>query len=188
MQQLMATKEQHIGAAFDQEQARLTGFVRKQVGSQEDAEDIVQEVFMSLAGGFDDISDLRKTISWIYSVAKNKVVDFLRKKKTYALEDQKVTAGDEDETLYLSDLIPSLGVQPDDQMMQDLIWDEIRMSLEELPEEQRKVFEWHELEGFSFQQISESTGVAVNTLISRKRYAVLYLREQLGELFKQIKE
>lgn len=146
----MTTKEQHIEEAFDQEQQRLTGYVKKQVGSREDAEDIVQDVFMSLTGGFDDISDLHKTISWLYSVAKHKIVDFLRKKKTYALEDQKAQSDGEEEVLFLSDLIPSLEGLPDDQMMQDLIWEQIQMSLEELPEEQRNVFEWHELEGFSF--------------------------------------
>lgn len=184
----MATKEEHIGDAFDQEQQRLTGYVRKRVGSLEDAEDIVQDVFVSLSGGFDDISDLRKTISWIYSVAKNKAVDFLRKKKTYALEEQKKHITDDGEILYLSDMIPSMGVLPDDQMMQDLIWEEIQDCLEELAVEQRQVFEWHELEGFSFKQISESTGVPINTLISRKRYAVLFLRERLQELFNIIKE
>jgi len=184
----MTTKEQHIGNAFDQEQQRLTGYVKKQVGSREDAEDIVQDVFVSLAGGFDDISDLRKTISWIYSVARHKIVDFLRKKKTYALEDQKARTDGDEESLFFSDLIPSLDGLPDEQMMQDLIWDQIQMSLDELPEEQRKVFEWHELEGLSFQQISEITGLSINTLVSRKRYAVLYLREELQALFNIIKE
>jgi len=188
MQITMISKEEHIGEAYDQEQARLTAYVRNHVGSLEDAEDIVQDVFMSLTGGFDDIMDMRKSISWIYAVAKNKIVDFLRKKKTYALEDQKVSSSEEDEALYLSDMIPSLGVQPDDQMMQNLIWDEIQMSLAELPEDQRKVFEWHELEAYSFQQIADFTGLPVNTLISRKRYAVLFLRERLQELFKIIKE
>ena len=183
----MPTNSQNIESAFDGEHKKLTGFVRNRVGSQEDAEDIVQDVFENLIGGFDDILDLRKVVSWMYAVAKNKIIDFRRKKKVYSIEDQKRSMQDEDESLSMMDLIPSLEVLPDDQMMQDLIWDQIQMSLEELPKEQRDVFVWHELEGKSFQMIAETTGVAVNTLISRKRYAVLYLREELKELFEIIK-
>ena len=183
----MSSKTQKIESAFDSEQKKLTGFVRNRVGTQEDAEDIVQDVFESLVGGFDDIIDLRKAVSWMYSVAKNKIVDFLRKKKTYALEDQKRGTDDEGESFSMLDLIPSLEELPDSQMMQDLIWEQLQMSLEQLPKEQRDVFVWHELEGKSFQLISEITGVAINTLISRKRYAVVFLREELKELFEIIK-
>lgn len=183
----MSTNTQKIESAFDSEQQKLTGFVRNRVGSKEDAEDIVQDVFESLVGGFDDILDLRKAVSWMYAVAKNKIIDFRRKKKTYSIEEQKRSVNDDEESLSMMDLIPSLDVLPDDQMMQDLIWDQIQMSLEELPKDQRDVFVWHELEGKSFQMIAETTGVSVNTLISRKRYAVVYLREELKELFEIIK-
>lgn len=183
----MSTKIQEIEIAFDSEQKKLTGFVRKRVGTQEDAEDIVQDVFESLVGGFEGIIDLRKGVSWIYSVAKHKIVDFLRKKKTYSIEDQKNFGSDEDETFSMLDLIPSLEELPDSQMMQDLIWEQIQVSLEQLPKEQRDVFVWHELEGKSFQLLSEITGLAINTLISRKRYAVVFLREELKELFEIIK-
>ena len=181
----MTAKEQNIEDTFNREQNHLKNYIKSRIGSVEDAEDIVQDVFLSLVGGFDDIFDLRKTISWLYSVAKNKIVDYRRKKRTYSLEEQN---DKDEERLRLSDLILSLEPLPDEQMMMDLIWDEIQIRLRELPIEQREVFEWHELEGYSFQQISDFSGAAVNTLISRKRYAVLYLREYLEELFKQIKE
>ena len=179
----MAAKTKHIGDTFNREQNRLRNYIRVRIGSAEDAEDMVQDVFMSLVGGFEDISDLRKTISWLYSVAKNKIVDYRRKKKTYSIEDQK---GDEGEGLNLADFLPSFESLPDEQMMLDLVWEEIQTRLQELPPEQREVFEWHELEGYSFQQISDFSGTAINTLISRKRYAVLYLRKHLEDLFREI--
>ncbi|MBD0405374.1 RNA polymerase sigma factor [Flammeovirga sp. EKP202] len=181
----MAEKNQNIEDTFQQEQGRLKNYIKGKIGSMEDAEDIAQDVFLSFVGGFDEISDLRKSISWLYTVAKNKIVDYRRKKKPLSIEDQKVN--DEEEGLNLMDLLPSLETMPDEQLMKDMIWEEIQLRLEELPKEQKEVFEWHELEGFSFKQISEMTGETVNTLISRKRYAVLYLREQLESLFKLMK-
>jgi RNA polymerase sigma factor (sigma-70 family) len=183
----MTTKEKNIENTFKREQSRLTNFIKNRIGSIEDAEDILQEVFLSFIEAFDDISDLRKSISWLYSVAKNKIVDQRRKKKTYPIEEQKKT-DDEEKAISLIDLIPSLDSMPDEQILLNTIWEEIQLRLEELPKEQREVFEWHELEGYSFQQISEFTGTTINTLISRKRYAVLYLRTHLEELFKLINE
>ena len=179
--------EDHITKLFNDERERLTGYTQKRIGSPEDAEDIVQDVFLSITGAFDDISDLRKSISWLYAAAKYKVIDFLRKKKTYALEEQN-SLYDEDEVLSLADILPSLEAMPDEQLMQDLIWDDIQFCLQELPLEQRQVFEWHEFEGYSFKQIAEMTGESVNTLISRKRYAVMYLRQELEDLFNSIKD
>ena len=184
----MVNKEQHISQVFTSEQGRITNFVKKQVGSLEEAEDIVQDVFYYFSDGFDEITDLQKSISWIYKVAKNKVIDFIRKKKTYALEDQHVTQEEGDEFLNMSDLLPSHESLPDNQMTQNLIWEEVNWCLAQLPDEQREVFEKHELEGISFQKISEDTGDSVNTLISRKRYAVLRLREHLAYIFKEIND
>ncbi|MBB3701167.1 sigma-70 family RNA polymerase sigma factor [Flammeovirga yaeyamensis] len=182
----MTGKKQNIEDTYHEEQGRLTNYIKGKIGSMEDAEDIAQDVFLSFVGGFDEISDLRKSISWLYTVAKNKIVDYRRKKKPLSIEDQKVN--DDDEGLNLMDLLPSLETMPDEQLMKDMIWEEIQLRLEELPKEQREVFEWHELEGYSFKQISDFTGLTVNTLISRKRYAVLYLREQLESLFKLMKD
>ncbi|MBB6462113.1 RNA polymerase sigma factor [Flammeovirga kamogawensis] len=183
----MAEKNENIENTFQEEQGRLKNYIKGKVGSMEDAEDIAQDVFLSFVGGFDEISDLRKSISWLYTVAKNKIVDYRRKKKTVSIEDQNSKIDDE-EGLRLMDLLPSLESMPDEQLMLDMIWEEIQLRLKELPKEQREVFEWHELEGYSFNKISDITGNSVNTLISRKRYAVLYLREHLEDLFNQLKE
>lgn len=184
----MSPKEKQISDTYLAEEKKLKGFVRKQVNTNEDAEDIVQEVFMSLTDGFDDILNLSGVINWLYSVAKFKIIDFHRKKKTSNLEDQRSNKTDEDEKLNLADILPSAEYLADDKMMQDLISEEITQSLELLPSSQREVFVLHEVEGYSFQQISEMTGASVNTLLSRKRYAVVFLREQLKELFEIIKE
>ena len=182
----MSPKEQHIINTYELEKPRLTGYIRKSVPTTEDAEDIAQDVFMSLTDGFDDILNLSSTISWLYAVAKKKIIDFKRKKKNYLLEDQKQMGNDDGEPLFLSDLLSSTESLPDDQLMEDLIWEEIQASLDLLPLNQREVFIMHELDGLSFQEISVITGGKVNTLLSRKRYAILFLREQLRELFDSI--
>lgn len=183
----MSPKERKIAEAYISENRKLKGFIRKRVRTDEDAEDILHDVFMSMTDGFDDILNISSAISWLYSVARHKIIDFNRKKKTTLLDDFKVGASNDEEIMLLSDIIPDMEGLPDDQMMQELIWDEIQENLELLPENQRQVFLLHELEGYSFNQISELTGASVNTLLSRKRYAILFLREQLQELFDNIK-
>jgi len=184
----MSPKEQHISKTYESEKARLTGFIRKRVPSDEDAEDISQDVFLSLTTGFEDIINLSNTLSWIYSVAKKKIIDFKRKKKNLRLEDQQQMATDGDEPLFIIDILPAIESLADTKMMEDLIWDDILNGLELLPRKQKEVFVLHELEGLSFQEISELTGENVNTLLSRKRYAVTFLREQLKELFEIINQ
>jgi RNA polymerase sigma factor (sigma-70 family) len=184
----MSPKEKHISTTYKTEKARLTGFIRKRVSSDEDAEDISQEVFLSLSAGFDDIIKLSNTLSWIYAVAKNKIIDFKLKKKSLRLYDQQPLGSDGDEPLFIADIIPAIESQPDGKMMEELIWEEILNGLELLPTNQKEVFVLHELEGLSFQNISELTGVNINTLLSRKRYAVSFLREQLRELFEIINQ
>lgn len=184
----MSPKQKQISETFKAEQPRLKGFVRKQVATNEDAEDIVQDVFMSLTDGFDDILNLTGVINWLYSVARHKIIDFKRKKKTALIDDFKLGKTDDEDTLSLADILPSTEGLPDDKMMQELIWEQINLSLDLLPENQRQVFILHELEGYTFQQIDEITGAGLNTLLSRKRYAILFLREQLQELFENLKD
>ena len=116
----MSPKEQHISKTYESEKDRLTGFIRKRVSSDEDAEDISQDVFLSLSTGFDDILNLSNTLSWIYSVAKKKIIDFKRKKKNFRLEDQQQLVFDGDEPLLIADIIPAIESLPDDKMMEDL--------------------------------------------------------------------
>ncbi|MGQ8338541.1 RNA polymerase sigma factor [Sunxiuqinia sp. A32] len=184
----MSPKKKHIETTYQAERQRLTGYFRKQVPTFEDAEDIAQDVFLSLTDGFDDILNLSGIISWLYSVARNKIIDFNRKKKNLRLEDQKAVLNDNEGGIYLADMLPSFDIQADDQIMNELIWETINQSLDMLPVNQREVFTMHELEGMSFEQISDLTGDSVNTLLSRKRYAVLFLRERLRSLFKLINE
>lgn len=184
----MSPKEKHISDTYYAEQKKLKGFVRKQVKSNEDAEDIVQDVFMSLTDGFDDILNLTGVINWLYSVARHKIIDFKRKKKTSLYNDHITNKTENDESLSLAEVLSSFETLPDDTMMNDLLWEKIQQSLELLPSNQKEVFVLHELEGYSFQQISDITGASVNTLLSRKRYAVLFLREQLKELFEIINQ
>ena len=184
----MSPKDKHISETYNSEKARLTGFIRKRVPTDEDAEDISQDVFLSLSAGFDDILNLGNTLSWIYAVAKKKIIDFKRKKKNHRLEDQQQLASDGEEPLFIADILPAVESLPDDKMMEDLIWEEILSGLELLPRNQKEVFVLHELEGLSFHEISELTGVNVNTLLSRKRYAVSFLREQLRIVFEIINQ
>lgn len=184
----MSPKEKHIADTFNAEQKKLKGFVRKQVNTNEDAEDIVQDVFMSFTDGFDDILNLTGVISWIYTVAKYKIIDFKRKKKASLYDDQKSNKTEKEEQLSFADMLSSFEILPDDKMMNDLMWEKIQESLDLLPLNQKEVFVLHELDGYSYQQISDLTGASINTLLSRKRYAVLFLREQLKELFEIINQ
>lgn len=182
----MSQKKEQISEAFIAENSKLQGYIQKQVRNREDAEDIMQDVFESLTGGFDEILNLSGVVGWMYSVAKHKIIDFKRKKKTTLLDDFNVGNSDDEEALSLSDILPSFESLADDKIMQDLIWEQINRSLKLLPDSQRIVFEMHELQGLSFKQISEITGDSINTLLGRKRYAILFLREQLQELYDNI--
>ncbi len=177
-----------ISRIVDKEWKGLFGFIKKHVSVKEDAEDILQEVFYRLTAAYDEIEYIEKITQWLYRTARNKIIDLYRKKKTKPVDFYFVNNEEDDEQLSLADIIPSAGKSPEDKILGELIWEEIEESLSELPEEQREVFILNELEQMSFKKISELTKVPVNTLLSRKRYAVLYLRKQLKELYKEIKD
>ena len=157
---------------------RLMGFIRRRVKSDADAEDVLQDVFQQLVGHSEPIEQVA---AWLFRVARNKITDGIRKKKPEALED---IFGSDDAELGLdwTELFPQEGVNPETEYLRALFWEELATALAELPAEQREVFISHELEGISFKDLSEKTGEPVNTLISRKRYAVLHLRERLRGL------
>ena len=165
------------------------GFIRKRVDHEEDARDIAQDVYYQLTVGFDDIRKVTSLTSWLFTVARNRITDYFRKSKTELFSDQVLGVKDgEDGPLMLEDILPSLTRSPEDEYMRGVIWETIEACLERLPEEQREVFVMNEFEDLSFKEISELTGEGINTLLSRKRYAVTYLREQLRELYTQITE
>jgi RNA polymerase sigma factor (sigma-70 family) len=157
---------------------RLMGFIRKRVSNEADAEDILQDVFYQFIGNTKPIEQLT---SWLFTVTRNKITDRQRKHKPELLEDIHA-GGDEESSFDWTELYFEKDNNPETDYLRNLFWETLQAALEELPENQKQVFVLNELEGVAFKTISEQTGESVNTLISRKRYAVLHLRERLASL------
>jgi RNA polymerase sigma factor (sigma-70 family) len=166
--------------AFRAERKRLFDFIRRRVRTDEDAEDIVSDVFYQLISTYSVTEPIEKMTSWLFTVARNKVIDWYRKRKPESLPRD---ADDPTMPLNLEDILFDPTQNPDKVYERSIVWTELADALDELPEEQKEVFVMHELEGKSFKEIAEITGEAQNTLLSRKRYAVLHLRERLQELY-----
>jgi RNA polymerase sigma factor (sigma-70 family) len=171
-----------ISAAVEQEQARLRAFIRRRVPDQGDAEDILQDVFYELVHAYRLLQPIEQVGAWLFRVARNRITDRFRKKQSVSSSDLQAISED-GETLSLEDLLPSSDAGPEAAYARSLLFDELGDALDELPNEQRLVFVAHEIEGLTFKQIAAETGVGVNTLLSRKRYAVLYLRQRLEEIY-----
>jgi len=188
---LEMTKSQNdsIGEVIQDNGKRLFDFIRNRVREEEEAEDIFQDVMIELTQSYRMMQPIEKMAAWLFRVARNKITDKYRKKKAVLLDDQFSFRGnDEDEPLYVQDLIRSSEKSPDSDFDRSLIYNAIEMALEELPPEQRDVFVKHELEGKSFKEMSEETGLSQNTLLSRKRYAVMALRDKLQFLYTELME
>jgi len=155
---------------------RLFGFIRQRVASKEDAEDILQDVFYQFAGNADEIEQVS---SWLFTVARNKVTDSYRKQKLPLVDDLSFAASQDEERFDWKEFLLPDNQTPETAYLRNLFWDELQSALDELPAEQREVFIQNELDDVPFKVIAEQTGVSVATLISRKRYAVLHLRERL---------
>jgi RNA polymerase sigma factor (sigma-70 family) len=165
--------------------SRLKGFIRNTVSSADDAEDILQDVFFQLIEAESKTRPIEQLTSWLFTVTRNKIIDFSRKKKTESLPEYFVDSDDESLT-ELREIMFNDGSTPETDYLRSLVWKELNKALEELPEEQKIVFEMNEIKGISFKEISEQTGETVNTLISRKRYAVLHLRKRLQVLYDEL--
>ncbi len=165
---------------FRTERKRLFDFIRRRVRTEEDAEDILSDVFYQLISSYSVTDPIEKMTSWLFTVARNKIIDWYRKKRPESLPRD---LNDPSLPLNLEDILYDPTQNPDQVYARSLVWTELAEALDELPEEQKQVFVMHELEGKSFKEIAEITGELQNTLLSRKRYAVLYLREQLQELY-----
>ena len=165
---------------------KLFSFIRNRVNRAEEAEDIFQDVMFELTESFRLMQPIEKMAAWLYRVARNKITDSYRKKRPQLLDDQVIYAGNDDEPLFLQDLLKSNSESADREFDQALIQEALEQALDELPKEQRDVFMKHELEGLSFREIATETGESVNTLLSRKRYAVIHLREKLQELYSEL--
>jgi RNA polymerase sigma factor (sigma-70 family) len=166
------------------EHKRLFDFIRKRVRNRADAEDILQDVFYELVTGYSVTEPIEKVTSWLFTVARNKIIDWYRKQRHESLP---ADADNPDAPLNLEEILFDPAQGPDETYARSLVWPELADALDELPEEQREVFVMHELEGRSFKEIAEATGEPINTLLSRKRYAVLFLRERLQELYNDIR-
>lgn len=180
------TEKQTVSDIFKKYQAQLKGYIAKRVDRQEDREDIFQDVFYQLSKIDLDENPIEQISSWLYAVARNKIIDKTRKKKELAITVKTETYEDEEFLTELTDLLFDEDSSPETEYLKSLVWVELEDALKELPAEQRTIFELTELEGFSFKEISESTGVTVNTLISRKRYAVLHLRNRLSGIYNDL--
>jgi RNA polymerase sigma factor (sigma-70 family) len=181
-------QERRISADIVREGPRLRNFVRRRVADAADAEDILQEVFMELVESYRLPQPVEQVGAWLFRVARNRITDFFRKKRPDAPADVPwVDAAGVGDTA-LEDLLPSDEAGPDAAYARGVLLEELDAALNELPHEQRDVFIAHEIEGRSFKEIAARTGVAMNTLLSRKRYAVLHLRERLQEIYDEFTE
>jgi RNA polymerase sigma factor (sigma-70 family) len=184
----MSPKEsEKIGAVYKDERKRLLGYIRKRVRDSVGAEDILQDVFYQLTVGFNDIRRIESLTAWLYKVADNRIRDLYRKKKPINISYSDNAKNDNDGPLTLEEILPSLGSTHEEDEIKEMVWEAIDGTLSDLPQEQRDVFVANEFEDMSFKEISDKTGIGINTLISRKRYAVLALRERLNELYKLLK-
>ena len=174
---MAAAQKRNITQVINDYSKRLLGFIRKRVRNEADAEDILQDVFYQFIGNTEPIEQLT---SWLFAVTRNKIIDKQRKHKPDLIEDVYTT--DDDESLNWSELFFDSNDNPETDYLRTLFWEALNEALDELPEEQKQVFILNELEGVPFKIIAEQTGETVNTLISRKRYAVLHLRERLQVL------
>jgi RNA polymerase sigma factor (sigma-70 family) len=172
------------------EQARLGNFIRRRVPDPRDAEDILQDVFYELVEANQLLMPIEHVTGWLFRVARNRITDLFRKKKPQSFSDTAVASQDEDgesdwdDVVWrFEDLLPSPDAGPEALYHYNLLLDELELALDELPAEQREAFAAHEFEGQSFKQISARTGVSVNTLLSRKRHAVLHLRARLQNIY-----
>jgi RNA polymerase sigma factor (sigma-70 family) len=183
----MTEQDRRISEVIAQERSRLHNFIRRRVPDPSDAEDIVQEVFYELVEANRLLMPIEHATAWLFRVARNRITDLFRKKKPETFSDAAVE--DEDgELLQIEDLLPSPDDGPEALYVRNALLDELEFALGELPDEQREVFIAHELEGRSFKELSAESGVNVNTLLSRKRYAVLHLRELLQSVHDEFRK
>jgi RNA polymerase sigma factor (sigma-70 family) len=167
------------------ERGRLFAFIRRRVGTDSQAEDILQDVLYQLLTSYNVTEPLEQMTGWLFTVARNKIIDWYRRRRP---GDRSLDESLDGGPVTLADVIPAAAEAPDGRYDREVIADELAEALEELPEKQRQVFVWHEIEGRSFNEIQEMTGEPLNTLLSRKRYAVQFLRRQLEDLYREISD
>jgi RNA polymerase sigma factor (sigma-70 family) len=184
LDQITTEQDQLIAQAIEKDGSRLRNYIRKRVVDQDATEDILQDVFGELVEAYRLVKPIEQVSAWLFRVAKNRIIDRFRGKKLESLSGAAYGDDDEDAVL-LVDLLPSPQSSPETAYATGVLLDELDEALDELPEEQRSVFVKHEWEGYSFKELAAETGVSVNTLLSRKRYAVLYLRQRLQSIYEE---
>ncbi|MGD0909298.1 MAG: sigma-70 family RNA polymerase sigma factor [Candidatus Acidiferrales bacterium] len=183
---MTASQNERLSETIGRERGRLRNFIRKRVADEAEAEDILQDVFYELVEAYRLMKPIEQVSAWMFRVARNRIIDFFRKKKSVSLNDSTVTDGEGYETGSLEELLPSPDAGPEAVYARNVLLEELEAAIEELPEEQREVFIGHEIEGRSFKELSAETGVSVNTLLSRKHYAVLQLRQRLQSIHDEL--
>ena len=178
-------QDRRISEAVEQQRSRLRSFIGRRVADPSDVEDILQEVFFELVEAYRLMKPIKTAGAWLFRVARNRIIDRFRKKKPEPLADVSALSND-DEPLSLEDFLPSPNAGPEAAYTRTVLIEELEAALEELPEEQRWVFIQHEIEARSFKELAAESGVSLNTLLSRKRYAVLHLRQRLQSLYDEL--
>jgi RNA polymerase sigma factor (sigma-70 family) len=186
LERMAVEQDQRITEVVKREQSRLRNFIRRRVPDEFDAEDVLQDVFYRLVEANRLLMPIDHVTGWLFQVARNRITDLFRKKKPENFSDVAVETADD--TLLLEDLLPSPDAGPDALYARSVLLDELEDALDELPEEQRQVFIGHEIEGLSFKEMAVATGVSVNTLLGRKRNALLHLRERLQGVYDEFRK
>ena len=181
----MSEQDRRIAEVIAEERPRLRNFIRRRVPNEADVDDLLQEVFLEWVQANRLLKPIDYATAWLYRVARNRITDLFRKKTPVNFTDAAIESGDGDR-LEIEDLLPAPGGGPEDEFLRNLLLDELEHAMAELPAEQRAVFVAHEIEGRSFKEMAEESGVNLNTLLSRKRYAVLHLRERLRTIHDEL--
>jgi RNA polymerase sigma factor (sigma-70 family) len=187
LDQVTAEQDQWIARAMEKDGSRLRNYIRKHVVDLEAAEDILQEVFVELVEAYRLVKPIEQVSGWLFRVAKNRIIDRFRGRRLESLSQDRY-GEDDDVAVSLEDLLPSPDSGPEAAYARSVLLDEVDEALREMPEEQRSVFIAHEWEGYSFKELAAETGVSVNTLLSRKRYAVLHLRRRLRSIYEEFQK
>ena len=182
----MTEQDRQTSAIIAAQGLRLRNFIRRRVPDDADAEDIVQEVFFELAEANRLLMPIDHVTGWLFRVARNRITDLFRRKKPERFSDVMIE-NEQGERLHIEDLLPSPDAGPEALYVRNVLLDELELALDDLPDEQREVFIAHEVEGRSFKELAAESGVNINTLLARKRYAVLHLRERLGEIYEEFR-
>jgi RNA polymerase sigma factor (sigma-70 family) len=182
---VMAEQDARLTETIGREQGRLRNFIRRRVADEADAEDILQDVFYELVEAYRLMKPIEQAGAWLFRVARNRIIDRFRKKKPEAFSTEKDPGAEDGDSLSIEELLPSPDAGPEATYARSILLEELDAALDELPEEQREVFIAHEFEGTSIKELSTETGVSVNTLLSRKHRAVLYLRRRLQSIYEE---